>query len=154
MQSCTTWYVSHWHRLPLFWSVVLGFPLEIESETTPVAKEKSRNRQRRNVTLGNRRTSVSLEEQVWSGLVDICRREEVGLDDLCTLVEARRVGSSMSSALRVFLLTYFRHAAERFEEPGAAQPGFSEGPQAAFQGFLDVVLDRFHAEQKSAEQRA
>lgn len=115
-----------------------------------MTRELSRNRQRRNVTLGSRRTSVSLEEQVWDGLTEVCRREEVGLDELCTAVERRRVESSMSSALRVFLLTYYRHAAERLESAPGGQPGLGQGPQAAFPGLLDATLDRFHAEQKSA----
>lgn len=115
-----------------------------------MTRELSRNRQRRNVTLGSRRTSVSLEEQVWDGLTEVCRREEVGLDQLCTAVERRRVESSMSSALRVFLLTYYRHAAERLESAPGGQPGLGQGPQAAFPGLLDATLDRFHAEQKSA----
>ena len=119
-----------------------------------MTKELSRNRQRRNVTLGSRRTSVSLEEQVWDGLTDICRREEVGLDELCTAVEIRRVDSSMSSALRVFLLTYFRHAAENLESPSGAWAGLGERPQASFPGQLDATLDRFHAEQKSAAGKA
>jgi len=125
-----------------------------QKETAEVTKELSRNRQRRNVTLGSRRTSVSLEEQVWEGLTEICRREEVGLDELCTAVEVRRVDSSMSSALRVFLLTYFRHAAEQLESTNGTQPGFSQGPQAAFPGLLDATMDRFHAEQKSAAGKA
>lgn len=119
-----------------------------------MTKELSRNRQRRNVTLGSRRTSVSLEEQVWDGLTEICRREEVGLDELCTSVEVRRVDSSMSSALRVFLLTYFRHAAEILEAEPNGQPGLGQGPQAAFPSLLDVTMDRFHAEQKSAAGKA
>nr|WP_169400833.1 MULTISPECIES: ribbon-helix-helix domain-containing protein [Thalassobaculum] len=121
-----------------------------QKETADVTKELSRNRQRRNVTLGSRRTSVSLEEQVWDGLTEICRREEVGLDELCTAVEIRRVDSSMSSALRVFLLTYFRHAAELLEMPQRSQPSLGQAPQAAFPGLLEATMDRFHAEQKSA----
>jgi len=109
----------------------------------------SPNRQRRNVTLGSRRTSVSLEEQVWDGLTEICRREEIGLDELCTSVEARRVDSSMSSALRVFLLTYFRHALELFERPTGTAPG----RQAALPGLLHAALERFHAEQRSAAKK-
>lgn len=119
-----------------------------------MTKELSRNRQRRNVTLGSRRTSVSLEEQVWEGLTDICRREEIGLDELCTAVEIRRVDSSMSSALRVFLLTYYRHAAELLEAPQRSQPGLAQGPQASFPGLLDAAMDRFHTEQKSAAGKA
>lgn len=115
-----------------------------------MTKELSRNRQRRNVTLGSRRTSVSLEDQVWEGLTEICRREEIGLDELCTAVEIRRVDSSMSSALRVFLLTYFRHAAELLESSSGPQSGLAQGPQAAFPSLLDAALERFHAEQKSA----
>ena len=56
----------------------------------------------------------------------------------------------MSSALRVFLMTYYRHAAESLEATASTQPGLAQGPQAAFPGLLDVTLDRFHAEQKSA----
>ena len=121
-----------------------------QKETADVTKELSRNRQRRNVTLGSRRTSVSLEDQVWEGLTEICRREEIGLDELCTAVEIRRVDSSMSSALRVFLLTYFRHAAEQLESSSAQQPGLAQGPQATFPSLLDAAMERFHAEQKSA----
>lgn len=102
-----------------------------------MGREKSRNRLRKNVTLGQRRTSVSLEEQVWNGLVEICRREDIGIDELCTEVEKLRVGSSMSSALRVFLLTYFQSIAEALED----------GKNSDDTANLSVVLDRFHAEQ-------
>lgn len=118
-----------------------------------VKKEMSRNRQRRNVTLGSRRTSVSLEQQVWNGLTEICRREEIGLDELCTAVEARRVDSSMSSALRVFLLTYFRHAAEMFESRPGDGSGQGNGSQATLPSLLEATLQRFHAEQKAAAGR-
>ncbi|NQW12304.1 MAG: ribbon-helix-helix domain-containing protein [Alphaproteobacteria bacterium] len=105
-----------------------------------MGREKSLNRLRKNVTLGRRRTSVSLEEQVWNGLIDICRRENIGIDELCAAVEQRRVGSSMSSALRVFLLTYFRSIAEALEE-GAGIDDIAT---------LTAVLDRFHTEQAQA----
>lgn len=143
------WNLS-WRIVPLAISGPLAPASRDQKEKTHVKKQMSRNRQRRNVTLGSRRTSVSLEEQVWDGLIEVCRREEVGLDELCTSVEARRVESSMSSALRVFLLTYYRHAAELYEPPHAAQPGPRQGPQPVNSGLLHAALDRFHAEQKLA----
>lgn len=105
-----------------------------------MGRERSRNRHRKNVTLGQRRTSISLEEQVWSGLADICRREDTTMDRLCGAVEQRRVGSSMSSALRVFLLTYFRAIAEALEDGGDLDESAD----------LLSILDRFHAEQIQA----
>ena len=151
-----------WHRATPTFS-------ETRKETKDVKQEKSRNRQRRNVTLGSRRTSVSLEDQVWDGLTDICRREEIGLDQLCTAVDRRRVESSLSSALRVFLLTYFRHAAERLEASAAHGAAVSPAAPAALPAalpttlpaalpdgvpvLLDAVLERLEDEQNVASGR-
>ncbi|MCR9176553.1 MAG: ribbon-helix-helix domain-containing protein [Alphaproteobacteria bacterium] len=117
-------------------------------------KEKSQNRQRKNVMLGNRRTSVSLEDQVWDGLTEVCRREEISVDELCTKVERLRVGSSMSSALRVFLMTYFRMLMENLEAPAVAtQSGLSE-QRAPFSSALEAALGRFQHEQEVALSRS
>lgn len=103
--------------------------------------------------LGDRRTSVSLEDQVWDGLTDVCRREEISIDELCTKVERLRVGSSMSSALRVFLMTYFRMLMENLEAPTLTKtPGLSDR-QTPFPSALEAALDRFQAEQHSALSR-
>jgi predicted DNA-binding ribbon-helix-helix protein len=100
--------------------------------------------------LGERRTSVSLEDQVWDGLTDVCRREEISIDELCTKVESLRVGSSMSSALRVFLMTYFRMLMEQLEDPVPGHaPGLAE-QRAPFPSALEAALDRFQAEQDAA----
>lgn len=115
-------------------------------------KEKSANRQRKNLTLGSWRTSVSLEEQVWDGLVDVCRREEISLDELCAAVEKRRVNSSRSSALRVFVMTYFRHSAELLEAPDGRRIDAAGDRQSLFPGLLDATLNRFHTEQVATSQ--
>lgn len=62
------------------------------------------------------------------------------MDQLCGAVEQRRVGSSMSSALRVFLLTYFRVIAESLEDGGDLDTSAN----------LMAILDRFQAEQIQA----
>lgn len=105
---------------------------------------KNRHRLRRNVTIGERRTSVSLEGHVWLGLSDVCQREAIDIDALCTEVDRRRVRSSMSSALRVFLLLYFRGLAEAIGNHRAA--GRPDGA-----GHLAAALDVFSAGEQQRE---
>jgi len=121
-----------------------------------VTKIVGGDRQRKNIIIGNRRTSVSLEDRVWDGLVEVCRREELSIDDLCTRVNDRRMASSMSSLLRVFLLTYFRIVTENAERMLSAQTGrgLAQPPQTAFPGTLDQALDRFSADQKRYAENA
>lgn len=96
------------------------------------------------MTIGSRRTSVSLEGHVWEGLLDICRREAIGIDALCTEVDRRRGRSSMSSSLRVFLLLYFRGVAGILERRPAT--GRRDGG-----GFLLAALDRFRVGEHAGE---
>jgi predicted DNA-binding ribbon-helix-helix protein len=63
---------------------------------------------RRNVNISGRRTSVSLETAVWDALADICKRERVSLVELLTRIDTGRLEASLASALRVFVLAYFR----------------------------------------------
>ena len=65
----------------------------------------------RNVTVGGRRTSLRLEEPMWEALHEIARRENESVHQICTLVNLRRRDSSLTAAIRVFILTYFRAAA-------------------------------------------
>ena len=103
---------------------------------------RSLDRSRRNVFIGDRRTSVSLEILVWESLVDVCRREEISLDGICTEVEDRRVSSSMSSSLRMFLLIYYRFLVEVAE--GLAPRGRGGSAPNA----LKEALKRLAAEQR------
>lgn len=63
---------------------------------------------RLNLMIGGRRTSLMLETGVWNSLTEICRREEVSLDELCnTIIDEAAPETSMASALRMKTLTYF-----------------------------------------------
>mgnify|MGYP001471145309 FL=1 len=62
---------------------------------------------RYNITVNNKRTSVTLEPRIWKILKEICEYENMHLHDLCELISSRRgKTSSMSSAIRVFLIAY------------------------------------------------
>lgn len=66
----------------------------------------------RNITVMGRRTSVRLEPQMWQALKDISRREKCSVHALCSLIALRRQKcSSLTAAIRVFIMLYFRAAA-------------------------------------------
>ncbi|MDY0028524.1 MAG: ribbon-helix-helix domain-containing protein [Pseudobdellovibrionaceae bacterium] len=65
----------------------------------------------RNITILGRRTSVRLEPEMWDALFDVSRREKASIHNICSLIYLRKVKeSSLTAAIRVFLLLYFRAA--------------------------------------------
>ena len=65
----------------------------------------------RNVTIHGRRTSLRLEPAMWDALHEIAQRESTSVHDLCTKVELERQESTLTAAIRVFILGYYREAA-------------------------------------------
>lgn len=65
----------------------------------------------RNITVAGRRTSIRLEPAMWDALHQICVREGRSLSELATEINRERVESSLTAAIRVFLLRYFSAAA-------------------------------------------
>jgi predicted DNA-binding ribbon-helix-helix protein len=66
----------------------------------------------RNVTIGGHRTSCRLEPYMWDALYDVCARERVTIHTLCTRISERKdANTSLTAAIRVFALAYFRAAA-------------------------------------------
>ena len=66
----------------------------------------------RNVTAGRGRTSMRLEPELWDALAEICVRERQGMNHLVRRIEAAASHSGgRTSAVRVFVLQYFRAAA-------------------------------------------
>ena len=65
----------------------------------------------RNVTALRGRTSMRLEPELWDALLEICDREDLDLNTIVRRVEAEGHAGGRTSAVRVFLLSYFRAAA-------------------------------------------
>ena len=64
-----------------------------------------------NIRIHGRRTSVRLEPEMWSALHEIASLEGLTIHDVCGAVDdCRNDSESFSSALRVFLLQYYRDA--------------------------------------------
>lgn len=55
-----------------------------------------------------RRTSIRLEAEFWDGLADIASAEGVKLDVLTTRIANNRTTGTLTSAVRVFVLEWFR----------------------------------------------
>lgn len=79
---------------------------------------------------------VRLEPSYWDALEEICRREDVTVDDLCADLQRRLVDqarrmrerdaerASLANAIRVFTVGYFRQAAT---ETGHDRAGHGRG---------------------------
>lgn len=65
-------------------------------------------RLKRNVRIGDRRTTIVLEAYVWDSIDSMLLREAVSLDNFCNRVEDTRRQSSMASSARLVVLIYFR----------------------------------------------
>lgn len=78
----------------------------------------------RNVTVSGHRTSIRLEPAMWDALNEVCHREAKTVHEICTTVDRLRQQSSLTAALRVYIIDYFRSAAT---EHGHLRAGHGEG---------------------------
>ena len=68
----------------------------------------------RNVTVIGRRTSIRLEPEMWRALNDIAHIESCAIHDICSLVyRCNTQEKSVTSAIRVFIMLYFKAAATK-----------------------------------------
>jgi predicted DNA-binding ribbon-helix-helix protein len=65
----------------------------------------------RNVTVAGHRTSIRLEPAMWEALTRICERERKNMNEIVTAIARNRDQSTLTAAIRVFLLTYYQAAA-------------------------------------------
>lgn len=72
-------------------------------------KERKSSLISRNITVQGRRTSVRLEPEMWCSIKDIAFRERCSIHDLCSLISLRKsVDTSLTAAIRVFLMLYYK----------------------------------------------
>ena len=63
---------------------------------------------KRSFTLAGHRTSISLEEAFWQALSEAAREEGLALATLVQKIDAERGEAGLSSAVRLWLLEYYR----------------------------------------------
>lgn len=75
----------------------------------------------KNITVSQRRTSIRLEPEMWVAIKEIAKRERCTIHRICTIVNERKnEKSSLTAAIRVFIMAYYRAAAT---EEGHARAG-------------------------------
>lgn len=67
---------------------------------------------RRSILVNGRRTSLTLESDIWEALDDIALREGVATTALIGTLDLRRGEMPLTAALRVYVLSYFRAATD------------------------------------------
>lgn len=95
----------------------------------------------RNVVVDGCRTSLRLERLYWDALDEVCRREGISLSKLVTRIKQQAQGAPgvatqslcVTSAVRVFAMTYFRSAAT---EEGHVRAGHNVGDPVS--GTVDI----------------
>src|ERR1700716_1052690 len=63
---------------------------------------------KRSVVLAGHKTSVSLEDAFWESLKEIAGSGNMSLSDLITAIDSGRHHGNLSSAIRLFVLNYYR----------------------------------------------
>ena len=64
---------------------------------------------KRSIVVGGHKTSVSLEGAFWNGLKEVASTRKVTLSDLVGTIDAERLHGNLSSAVRLFVLDYYRN---------------------------------------------
>ena len=76
----------------------------------------------RNIVVAGHRTSVRLEPVMWEALREIARQRETNLNELVTEIDRRRNASSLTAAIRVFIVDFYRRAAAQAERGRGLRP--------------------------------
>jgi len=63
---------------------------------------------KRSVWVAGRQTSVSLEDAFWQSLKEIASMHDMTLSELITAIDSERQRGNLSSAIRVFVLDFYR----------------------------------------------
>ena len=63
----------------------------------------------RTVVVAGRKTSVRLEHAFWKGLKEIAGGRDMTLSDLVAAIDSERRHGNLSSAIRLFVLDFYRN---------------------------------------------
>ena len=64
---------------------------------------------KRSIVVAGHKTSVSLEDAFWKGLKEIANGRDMTLSDLVATIDSERQHGNLSSAIRLFVLDFYRN---------------------------------------------
>ena len=76
---------------------------------------------KRSVVVAGHKTSVSLEDAFWKGLKEIAGRRDITLSDLVASIDSERQHGNLSSAIRLFVLDFYRRQVFELKEPASSE---------------------------------
>lgn len=82
---------------------------------------------KRSIVVAGHKTSVSLEEAFWNGMKEIASVRSLTLSELVGEIDGGRQQGNLSSAIRLFVLDYFRSRAAPTAGNGSSRLQ-AEGP--------------------------
>jgi predicted DNA-binding ribbon-helix-helix protein len=94
---------------------------------------------KRSVAIAGHKTSVSLEEAFWKSLKEIARRQRVTLSALLAAIDSERHYGNLSSAIRLFVLNFYRDQLDIRDR------------REAIQGAIGSPVAGFESQQEGAE---
>jgi predicted DNA-binding ribbon-helix-helix protein len=65
---------------------------------------------KRSIVIAGHKTSVSLEDAFWAGLKEIAHANDMTLSEMVASIDGGRGDGNLSSAIRLFVLDYYRNA--------------------------------------------
>ena len=71
---------------------------------------------KRSIVIAGHKTSVSLEDAFWKGLKEIADDRNATLSDMVSAIDADRHQGNLSSAIRLFVLDFYRNGASHTDE--------------------------------------
>jgi predicted DNA-binding ribbon-helix-helix protein len=78
------------------------------AEASVKRAQRERGLKSGNIVVNGHRTSIRLEPEMWSALSEIAVAEGFRINELVSQVASRSRTGSLTSAIRVFIMAYFR----------------------------------------------
>jgi len=71
---------------------------------------------KRSIVIAGHKTSVSREDAFWKGLKEIATGRDMTLSDLVAAIDSERQHGNLSSAIRLFVLDFYRNQLSDHDE--------------------------------------
>jgi len=71
---------------------------------------------KRSIVVAGHKTSVSLEDEFWKTLKEIADERQLTLSDLVAAIDSERQRGNLSSAIRLFVLDFYRDRVSEHEK--------------------------------------
>jgi predicted DNA-binding ribbon-helix-helix protein len=82
---------------------------------------------KRSVGVAGHKTSVSLEDAFWKALKEIASQRDIALSNLITEIDSKRQHGNLSSAIRLFVLGFYRDQFVEREMRGRTRDALATG---------------------------